>query len=146
MVLCFKLYFIKDATICTTAAATVRQMVSVIFERVVTEDSKGLGKFCSWSILRNNILVAFRLLFFLKVKCSFSYKGENVHQQYRPKMGVKTFTAVQLKILQYGALMNNSWEQFMRAPYCQIFIRNPVVILLFPCLLQVHKESIVLRF
>ena len=44
MVLCFKLYFIKDATICTTAAATVRQMVSVIFERVVTEDSQGLGK------------------------------------------------------------------------------------------------------
>lgn len=43
MVLCFKLYFIKDATICTTAAATVRQMVSVIFERVVTEDSKGLA-------------------------------------------------------------------------------------------------------
>ena len=80
MVLCFKLYFIKDATICTTAAATVRQMVSVIFERVVTEDSKGLGKFCSWSILRNNILLAFRLLFFLKVKCSFSSKGEKVHQ------------------------------------------------------------------
>ena len=44
MVLCFKLYFIKDATICTTAAATVRQMVSVIFERVVTEDNQGLGK------------------------------------------------------------------------------------------------------
>ena len=44
MVLCFKLYFTKDATICTTAAATVRQMVSVIFERVVTEDSQGLGK------------------------------------------------------------------------------------------------------
>lgn len=113
MVLCFKLYFIKDATICTTAAATVRQMVSVIFERVVTEDSKGLGKFCSWSILRNNILLAFRLLFFLKVKCSFSYKGENVHQhmERKPlwtKMGVKTFTAVQLKMLQYGALMNNS--------------------------------------
>ncbi|KAJ7331268.1 Endocytosis and vacuole integrity protein [Desmophyllum pertusum] len=43
MVLCFKLYFIKDATICTTAAATVRQMVSVIFERVVTEDSQGLA-------------------------------------------------------------------------------------------------------
>ena len=42
--LCFKLYFTKDATICTTAAATVRQMVSVIFERVVTEDSQGLGK------------------------------------------------------------------------------------------------------
>lgn len=44
MVLCFKLYFIKDATICTTAAATVRQMVSVIFERVLIEDSQGLGK------------------------------------------------------------------------------------------------------
>ena len=42
--LCFKLYAIKDATICTTAAATVRQMVSVIFERVLTEDSQGLGK------------------------------------------------------------------------------------------------------
>ncbi|PFX29349.1 Protein MON2-like [Stylophora pistillata] len=43
MVLCFKLYFIKDATICTTAAATVRQMVSVIFERVITEDKQGLA-------------------------------------------------------------------------------------------------------
>lgn len=43
MVLCFKLYFTKDATICTTAAATVRQMVSVIFERVVTEDGQGLA-------------------------------------------------------------------------------------------------------
>ena len=43
MVLCFKLYFTKDATICTTAAATVRQMVSVIFERVTTEDGQGLG-------------------------------------------------------------------------------------------------------
>ena len=117
MVLCFKLYFIKDATICTTAAATVRQMVSVIFERVVTEDSKGLGKFCSWSILRNNNLLVFRLLFFLKVKCLFSSTGEKVHQhmgrkplwiKYRPQMGVKTFTVVQLKILQYGALMINS--------------------------------------
>lgn len=44
MVLCFKLYSTKDATICTTAAATVRQMVSVIFERVMIEDEQGLGK------------------------------------------------------------------------------------------------------
>ena len=48
MVLCFKLYFIKDATICTTAAATVRQMVSVIFERVITEDKQGLGTNALW--------------------------------------------------------------------------------------------------
>ena len=89
MVLCFKLYFIKDATICTTAAATVRQMVSVIFERVVTEDSKGLGKFCSWSILRNNNLLVFRLLFFLKVECLFSSKGEKVHQHNGEKTSVK---------------------------------------------------------
>ena len=60
MVLCFKLYFVKDATICTTAAATVRQMVSVIFERVVTEDSQGLGKEIS-------------LIFTVNTKLSFVY-------------------------------------------------------------------------
>ncbi|KAK3700698.1 hypothetical protein QZH41_015645 [Actinostola sp. cb2023] len=39
MALCFRLYFVKDSTVSATAAATVRQMVSVVFDRVVTEDS-----------------------------------------------------------------------------------------------------------
>ncbi|XP_031571220.1 protein MON2 homolog isoform X2 [Actinia tenebrosa] len=39
MALCFRLYFVKDSTVSGTAAATVRQMVSVVFDRVVTEDS-----------------------------------------------------------------------------------------------------------
>ena len=55
MVMCFKLYFMKDPTISSTAAATVRQMVSVLFDRVVTEDSKDKGK---W----NNTFVRFSLL------------------------------------------------------------------------------------
>ena len=54
--LCFKLYFIKDATICTTAAATVRQMVSVIFERVLIEDSQGLGKILRERLVESGIL------------------------------------------------------------------------------------------
>ena len=44
MVMSFKLYFTKDPTVSSTAAATVRQMVSVLFDRVVTEDSKDKGK------------------------------------------------------------------------------------------------------
>lgn len=43
MALCFRLYFVKDSTISGTAAATVRQMVSVVFDRVVTEDSNPKG-------------------------------------------------------------------------------------------------------
>lgn len=39
IVLCFKLYFFKDATISSTAAASVRQIASAVFERVVYEDT-----------------------------------------------------------------------------------------------------------
>jgi len=39
-VLCFRLHFAKDSTTTNTAAATIRQIVSVVFERVITEDSK----------------------------------------------------------------------------------------------------------
>ncbi|XP_066938872.1 protein MON2 homolog isoform X2 [Macrobrachium rosenbergii] len=40
LVLCFRLHFTKDATVVNTASATVRQLVSVVFERVLAEDSK----------------------------------------------------------------------------------------------------------
>lgn len=43
--MCFRLYFVKDTTVSATAAATVRQMVSVLFDRVVTEDTKPLGMY-----------------------------------------------------------------------------------------------------
>ncbi|KAK4313902.1 hypothetical protein Pmani_014784 [Petrolisthes manimaculis] len=39
LVLCFRLHFTKDATVVNTASATVRQLVSVVFERVVAEDA-----------------------------------------------------------------------------------------------------------
>ena len=38
LVLCFRLHFTKDSTTINTAAATVRQLVSMVFERVMTED------------------------------------------------------------------------------------------------------------
>ena len=38
LVLCFRLHFTKDSTTINTAAATVRQLVSVVFDRVVAED------------------------------------------------------------------------------------------------------------
>jgi hypothetical protein len=38
MVLCFRLHFTKDSTTINTAAATVRQLVTMVFERVMTED------------------------------------------------------------------------------------------------------------
>ena len=37
--LCFRLHFTKDSTTINTAAATVRQLVSVVFESVMTEDA-----------------------------------------------------------------------------------------------------------
>ncbi|XP_064632193.1 protein MON2 homolog isoform X2 [Lineus longissimus] len=39
IVLCFRLHFTKDSTTINTAAATVRQLVSVVFERVIIEDN-----------------------------------------------------------------------------------------------------------
>ncbi|XP_037907326.1 protein MON2 homolog isoform X2 [Hermetia illucens] len=39
LVLCFRLHFTKDSTIVNTAGATIRQLVSLVFERVVTEQA-----------------------------------------------------------------------------------------------------------
>ena len=38
--LCFRLHFTKDSTTINTAGATVRQLVSLVFERVVAEDEQ----------------------------------------------------------------------------------------------------------
>ncbi|KAL5014652.1 hypothetical protein ScPMuIL_008922 [Solemya velum] len=38
LVLCFRLHFTKDSTTINTAAATIKQLVNMVFERVVTED------------------------------------------------------------------------------------------------------------
>lgn len=40
MVLCFRLHFTKDSTTINTAGATIRQLVSLVFERVVAEDAE----------------------------------------------------------------------------------------------------------
>ncbi|XP_014213732.1 protein MON2 homolog isoform X2 [Copidosoma floridanum] len=40
LVLCFRLHFTKDSTTINTAGATVRQLVSLVFERVVAEDEE----------------------------------------------------------------------------------------------------------
>lgn len=38
--LCFRLHFAKNSTTINTAGATVRQLVSLVFERVVAEDEQ----------------------------------------------------------------------------------------------------------
>ncbi|XP_014680296.1 PREDICTED: protein MON2 homolog, partial [Priapulus caudatus] len=38
LVMCFRLHFTKDSTTINTASATVRQMVTLVFERVEAED------------------------------------------------------------------------------------------------------------
>ena len=43
--LCFKLYSFKDPTVSSTAAASVRQIVSAAFDRVVIEDSEERGTY-----------------------------------------------------------------------------------------------------
>ena len=43
LVLCFRLHFTKDPTTMNTAAATIRQLVSVVFERVVVENAATRG-------------------------------------------------------------------------------------------------------
>lgn len=40
LVLCFRLHFAKDSTTINTAGATVRQLISLVFERVVAEDKE----------------------------------------------------------------------------------------------------------
>lgn len=40
LVLCFRLHFTKDSTTINTAGATVRQLVSLVFERVVAEEAE----------------------------------------------------------------------------------------------------------
>lgn len=41
--LCFRLHFTKDNITNNTAAATVRQVVTVVFERMVAEDERYKG-------------------------------------------------------------------------------------------------------
>lgn len=41
LVLCFRLHFTKDSTTINTAGATVRQLVSLVFERVGAEEAAG---------------------------------------------------------------------------------------------------------
>lgn len=43
MVLCFRLHFAKNSTTINTAGATVRQLVSLIFERVIAEEEELSG-------------------------------------------------------------------------------------------------------
>ena len=50
--LCFRLHFTKDSTTTNTAAATIRQIVSVVFERVITEDGTPAAGQC-----RNIIII-----------------------------------------------------------------------------------------
>lgn len=40
MVLCFRLHFTKNSTTINTAGATVRQLVNLVFERVIAEDEQ----------------------------------------------------------------------------------------------------------
>lgn len=40
MVLCFRLYFGKDPIVVNTAEATVKHLVSLVFERVLAEDEQ----------------------------------------------------------------------------------------------------------
>lgn len=42
--LCFRLHFTKDNITNNTAAATVRQVVTVVFERMVAEDERFKGQ------------------------------------------------------------------------------------------------------
>lgn len=44
IVLCFRLHFTKDNITNNTAAATVRQVVTVVFERMVAEDQRCKGQ------------------------------------------------------------------------------------------------------
>jgi hypothetical protein len=44
LVLCFRLHFAKDSTTINTAGATVRQLISLVFERVLAEDKQFAGK------------------------------------------------------------------------------------------------------
>lgn len=46
--LCFRLHFTKDNITNNTAAATVRQVVTVVFERMVAEEERFKGQWgCS---------------------------------------------------------------------------------------------------
>lgn len=40
LVLCFRLHFTKDSTTINTAGATIRQLVSLVFERVGVEEAE----------------------------------------------------------------------------------------------------------
>ena len=55
-VLCFRLHFGKDSVTINTAAATVRQLFTSVFERVVFEDgNSAAGASCSSVVNVNNL-------------------------------------------------------------------------------------------
>lgn len=52
--LCFRLHFTKNSTTNNTASATVRQLVSAVFERVQAEDAAladGQWRFCTCDLV-----------------------------------------------------------------------------------------------
>lgn len=51
IVLCFRLHFTKDNITNNTAAATVRQVVTVVFERMVAEDERFKGEWVAEELL-----------------------------------------------------------------------------------------------
>ncbi|KAF0021650.1 hypothetical protein F2P81_026097 [Scophthalmus maximus] len=53
IVLCFRLHFTKDNITNNTAAATVRQVVTVVFERMVAEDERFKA---SWGLRRPELI------------------------------------------------------------------------------------------
>ncbi len=63
IVLCFRLHFTKDSITNNTAAATVRQVVTAVFERMVAEDEKFKGEclYCVSSRTQSPVVCCFRL-------------------------------------------------------------------------------------
>lgn len=56
--LCFRLHFTKDNITNNTAAATVRQVVTVVFERMVAEDERFKGQLMRTETLEMTTFVA----------------------------------------------------------------------------------------
>ena len=71
LVLCFRLHFTKDSTTINTAAATIKQLVSIVFERVITEDKiQSQGKMFSARVLIfDTIQLSMKFIMLIKVKC-----------------------------------------------------------------------------
>ncbi|CAH0562136.1 unnamed protein product [Brassicogethes aeneus] len=61
LVLCFRLHFAKNSTTINTAGATVRQLVSLVFERVVVEDERISGENIATSVPREFNVEEFKI-------------------------------------------------------------------------------------